>query len=259
MGTSDLRVDEYMTAPALTVGIDTRLQSVQDVLVSGGISAVGVTDAADVLVGVLSRSDLLRVGRVGKLDGRRQALIELPDAVAADAMTVGPVTVSADATLGAAGKLMVKQHIHRVFVVHGQECVGVLSTTDVMRAICEEVHTGPIGNFATPGVVRVNSDDSVALALDRMQAAHVRGVVVVEGRWPVGIFAQPEALAASGAPPDAPVSDYINPRFLVLPDEMPAGRAVEQALATRARRVVLSNGASLCGILSGPDFVKALT
>lgn len=259
MGTSDLRVDDYMTSPALTVGADTRLVSVQQLLQAQGISAVGVTDAGGALVGALSRSDLLRIGRVRQLDGPREALVELPDATAADAMTANPVTVAPDATLGAAGKLMVKNHIHRVFVKKGAQCVGLLSTSDVMRAICEESYTRPISEFATPGVVQVRSDDTIALALDRMHAAHVHGVVVMEGDWPIGVFAQPEALAAADAAPDAPVSDYLNPRFLVLPDEMPVRRAIEQALATRARRVVLTNGASLCGILSGPDFVRALT
>ena len=107
--------------------------------------------------------------------------------------------------------------------------------------------------------MQVKSEDAVSLALDRMQAAHVRGVVVVEGEWPVGIFAQPEALAASQAGPDARVGDYCNPRILVLPDEMPIHRAAQQALALRVRRVVLYNGHSLSGIVSGPDFVNGLS
>ena len=259
MGTSDLAVHEYMTSPALTVGADTRLASVRELLEAEKVSAVGVTDAAGKLVGVVSRSDLVRAGKLQRVGEKREALLELPDAAAAEVMAKNPITVTRDSSLGAAGKLMAKKHIHRVFVEVGGECVGVLSTTDVMRAICEETHTRPIADFATKGVVTVRSDDTDGLALDRMGAAHVHGVVVVEDKWPVGVFGQLEALAASSAAPDTQVADYINSRFLVLPDEMPVHRAIEQSLAMRARRVVLTNGVSLCGILSGPDFVRALT
>lgn len=259
MGTSALPVRDYMTSPTLSVGTHAKVQDVQKLLESERISAVGVIDEQSKLVGAVSRADLLRVGKLQSLTHRREALLELPDSLVTEVMTTDPISIGPDETLGAAGKMLVKHHIHRVFVKENGNCVGVLSTSDVMRAICEDDDPRPVSDFCTKGVVQVKSSDPVSLGLDRMQAAHVRGLVVTEQGWPVGIFAQPEALAAGAAGPKTPVGDLMNPRVLVLPDEMPVQRAAEQALALRVRRVVLYNGAEVSGILSGPDFVGALT
>lgn len=258
MGSFGVPVRNYMTTPAVTVGEADRLEQVRLTLEKLGISAVGVVSESGALKGVLSRSDLLRVGRVSKPNGGAPKLIDLPEETAREVMATDPITIGADEPVSEAARLMVKHHVHRLFVSSGDDVLGVISTRDLMQVIEEQKLATAVRLVGTSGVVGLQSDQPVSLALDRMQAAHVHGVVVMETGWPVGVFAQPEALLAREADPTTPVGDLMNPAVLTLPEEMPIHRAAHQAMAMRARRVVLTNGAEPSAILSGLDFARAV-
>ncbi|NIR37179.1 MAG: CBS domain-containing protein, partial [Actinobacteria bacterium] len=95
-----------------------------------GITGVGVVDDEGSLVGVLSRTDLLRAA-----DAEPGETFRVPAIPVYELMTPGPVTVEHDSPLDDAARRMLKRRIHRVFVQDGNETVGVLSTRDVMRAV----------------------------------------------------------------------------------------------------------------------------
>jgi CBS domain-containing protein len=52
-----------------------------------------------------------------------------------DIMTPHPLTVSPDTEVREAAQQMLYADVHRLFVVDGDRVVGVISTTDIMRAI----------------------------------------------------------------------------------------------------------------------------
>lgn len=84
-------------------------------------SAVAVVDLERKLVGVLSRTDLLR--RHG-------------ESTVADLMTARVITVGPDTSAVEIVKLLSDNRIGRVFVVdHTQHLVGVVSTTDVLARL----------------------------------------------------------------------------------------------------------------------------
>ena len=80
--------------------------------------------------------------------------------------------------------------------------------------------------------------------------------MVVEDGWPVGAFTQADALGAREAPPDDRVDSWMDPRVICLPMATPVFRAAEQALATRARRVIAVDADGMRGILTGTDFAR---
>ncbi|HET9465891.1 MAG TPA: CBS domain-containing protein, partial [Gemmatimonadales bacterium] len=63
----------------------------------------------------------------------REALFE--DTIVRDIMTLHPLTVSPDTEVKEAAQQMLYAEIHRLFVVNGERVVGVISTTDIMRAV----------------------------------------------------------------------------------------------------------------------------
>jgi signal-transduction protein with cAMP-binding, CBS, and nucleotidyltransferase domain len=105
-----------------------------------------------------------------------------------------------------AAALMAEKHIHRVFVNEGGELLGVISTKDVMAAICDKRIETPLSRFASSPLHSVQVDDPMSLALQNLESACVRGLIVTENGWPVGIFSQTEALAARDFPPGTEVS-----------------------------------------------------
>jgi acetoin utilization protein AcuB len=94
---------------------------------------------------VVERGKLLGIATVTDvLDAEvRSAMAPTPErgAIAADAMTAYPFTVSPDTTLADAAALMVRRHVRHIPVVDGTSTiVGMLSERDVRRAIGDPVH-----------------------------------------------------------------------------------------------------------------------
>jgi len=52
-----------------------------------------------------------------------------------DIMTPRPLTVSSDADVREAAQQMLYAEVHRLFVTSGNQLVGVISTTDIVRAV----------------------------------------------------------------------------------------------------------------------------
>ena len=247
-------VREYMSAPPVLIGAAASTVDAEALLDRRAITALGVTDTEGRLVGVLSRTDLLRAA-----DAESGATFTVPDAAVERFMTSDPITVSPDSELDAAAKRMLKAHIHRVFVVEDGKPVGVLSTRDVMRAVHEKQVRAPAIEIASTSVAKVRADDPIALAVDRLDRSNRHGLIVTDrAGWPVGTFAQVDALLGRAKDPKTPVEDAMECRILVLPPSTPLYRLAQQALAMNVRRVVLMDRDDLGirGVVSSFDFCR---
>jgi CBS domain-containing protein len=97
------------------------------------ISALPVVDAAGRMVGVISSTDILTSEAETRNAHERQMLLE--DTLVQEIMTVSPLTVSPEADVREAAQQMLYAEVHRLFVTSGDRLVGVISTTDVVRAV----------------------------------------------------------------------------------------------------------------------------
>lgn len=252
-------VATYMTKPVISVAPDTPLEEVHRTLSERGISCVPVVESGGRAVGVLSRTDLLKLGRLsmGPL-GRVQAL-SWPAATAAEKMHPGVVTVAEDAPVGAAARKMVKQRIHRVFVADGDELRGVLSTKEILVAIHDKRVATPIREHMSRPAFVIPVTTEVSRAMDRLWSAHVSGLCVVdEEERPLGLFTHVEALLARDLPPETPLEDVMSYAMLCLHASTPLYRAAAHASATRARRVLVTEDHRVIGVMTGLDFARAI-
>jgi CBS domain-containing protein len=221
-----------------------------------GISALPVVDHDGYTVGVLSRTDLLRAGRVRLMNGHRRKVLTLPHAEAREWMTSTVEIVSARTLLPEVARRMVRRHIHRLYISEDRRPAGVVSTTEMMQAVIDARLETPISELARGSLVVVKPDDPLSLAIDRMALAHHSGLVVADEGWPVGVFTQLDALAARDAPPDDRVERWMETGVLCLPLATPAFRAAEQTLASRAHRLLAVDGQKVRGVLTGIDFAR---
>lgn len=256
----------YMSETIVTMPETATLSEVDATLERFGISSVPILDDAGRCTGVLSRTDLLRIGRVeAKRSARTGALLTLPNTCAKEVVKANPVTVLPDAPVSEVAKLLVKHHIHRVFVREASSqdesrpvLMGVFSTKEVLSAIRDKRLSTPISDFMVHPVFSIEHTATVATATDRLRNAHVSGLVVVdEDESPIGVFTQIEALEARELPPEAQVEDVMNYAMLCLDVRTPLYRAAGQAVATRARRVLAVQDRKVRGILTGIDFARA--
>lgn len=249
---------DYMSSPLMTIRASSFIDHAHRQLQQLRVSALPVVDDEDRVVGVISRTDVLNVGRSEA--GRRPdaRLLAFPARPISDFMTPDPITVIPDTPLAEVGKIMLKERIHRVFVGEGDEALGVVTTRDLMRAIREKRVNHPLSRYMSSPIFTIRTQEPVSMATDRLEKAKVTGVVVVDGEWPVGVFTQVEALAARELPRDTAVEDVMNPAILVLDQDTPVYRAAAQAGAMEVRRVVAMEDGRPSGIVTGLDFARVV-
>lgn len=252
-------VSTYMTKPVISVSPDTPIEEVYRVLTERGISCVPVVESDGRAVGVLSRTDLLKLGRVSNGALSRVRALSWPAATAAEKMHVGVVAVTAQTPVATAARMMAKQRIHRVFVTDGAEPLGVLSTKELLLAIRDRRSLTPISEHMSRPPYTIPLETELSRAMDRLWNAHVGGLVVIdEEERPVGVFTQVEALLARDLPAETKLEDTMSYAMLCLHASTPLFRAAAHAHATRARRVLVTEDHRVTGVMTGIDFARAI-
>jgi len=129
-----------MTSKVITVGPRDSLSKAKALMDSGNFRHVPVVDEDGKLIGILSDRDIR--SHVGYLESTRV------DAV----MTLNPVTVTPTTTVEQATRLMLRLKVSAVPVVDQGKPVGVLSTTDILRAFLEVERTEEISELMRKAV-----------------------------------------------------------------------------------------------------------
>lgn len=131
-----MRVRELMQGNVITVNPDTPINDAVVTLTDAHISALPVVDGAGRMVGVVSSTDILTSEAEAHDAIEREALFE--EMMVRDIMTRRPLTVSPDAEIREAAQQMLYADVHRLFVTAGDHVVGVISTTDIVRAVATD-------------------------------------------------------------------------------------------------------------------------
>jgi CBS domain-containing protein len=257
MSTFDVPVEHYMSAPVHCVGAGETLDEAHSLLSGLDVSSLAVVEDDGSLAGVISTTDLLHVGRVQAGSQAGDSLLTFPQRPVGKEMTRDVATVAPDESIRSAAARMVERHVHRVIVESGGRPVGVLSTRDLMRVIREKRTTAPISQWMSSPAFTVRASEPISLATDRLEKAHISGLIVVDGEWPVGFFSQREALAARDLPRSTPVEEGMTSAMLALEADTPLHRAAAQAAELRVRRVIAIRSRNIEGILSGLDFARS--
>ena len=126
-----MKVAELMRTPVLTVDPDQTVADAVVTLADGHVSALPVVDGRGHLLGVLSTTDILAA--TAEADPERRA--EVLDTPVRMLMTPRAITIAPDAGVREAAQHLLYADVHRLFVVDQGRVVGVVSSTDVVRAL----------------------------------------------------------------------------------------------------------------------------
>lgn len=250
-------VSNFMSQPVHCVSADAVLTDVHAQMQSLGISSLAVTESDGRTCGVVTRTDLLKVGRRQAGSLHEAALLTFPNQPVREVMTKDIVTLKPEDTVEQAAEIMRKNGYHRIYVQDGEKTVGVLSTRDIMLVIAQKRLNKPISGFMSSPAFTVRASEPISLASERLAKARVSGLIVMDEDWPVGIFTQTVALAAKDMPRDTHIDEAMDSAMLLLDPETPIFRAAAQASSMDVRRVVAWDGKKVQGILTGLDFAKA--
>lgn len=130
-----LTARDIMNKDVVSVGPDTTVDDAIDILIMKGISGLLVTDAGGEPLGVVTEFALLAIAydpEIGSEPVRRHMTKELICVQDTD-----PVNKVAD--------IFILHRIRRVFVMHGDRVVGLISRRDVLKVVRE--HRQPISTI----------------------------------------------------------------------------------------------------------------
>lgn len=128
-----MKVRDLMQREVKTVHRDDTVNDAVITLTDSHISGLPVVDASGHMVGVISGTDILTSEAEARDGVEREALFE--QMTVRDIMTPRPLTVAPDEDVREAAQQMLYADIHRLFVTSGERLVGVISTTDIVRAV----------------------------------------------------------------------------------------------------------------------------
>lgn len=129
---------ELMSSPVRTIRPDTTIEEAQRILLRYGHSGLSVVDAYGELLGIISRRDL----DIALHHGFSHAPVK-------GYMTSNLKTITPDTTLPEIESLMVTYDIGRFPVLDKGELVGIVTRTDVLRQLHQELSERESGNWAS--------------------------------------------------------------------------------------------------------------
>jgi CBS domain-containing protein len=127
-----MTVAELMQPDVRTISSEACIAEVVVSLADGHISGLPVVDKGGRIIGVVSASDVLTAEAEAESSTTERDLMEEP---VRDIMTPRPYTVGPDEDVREAARQMLYADVHRLFVADGDRLVGVISTTDIVRAV----------------------------------------------------------------------------------------------------------------------------
>lgn len=148
----ELCVGDYMTQQAIVVNETSRLTEAIRIMDNDDLSILPVVDEKGKMVGVLSQSDLIEITHEIQSDisalsyvteKTREFLIRLlidqgDTTLVRDVMTAPVETTTASTNLVMAAKKLIDRHYHHLPVVDADgNAIGILSTSDFVRAFAD--------------------------------------------------------------------------------------------------------------------------
>ncbi len=153
-----MKAGDIMTRDVVTVGPDTPVGNIVQLLLTRGITGVPVVDEAGALVGVVSDGDLLRRVELGteKTRGWRtfftgtaalaEDYVRSHGTLARDIMTRDVYSVGRDTPLAEVAELMEERRVKQVPVLEDGKLTGMVSRANLLRAFASLHHeAGPAG------------------------------------------------------------------------------------------------------------------
>lgn len=129
-----------MSKDPLTVSTNDCLSEIIYKLSSYNIDHLPVVDESNMLVGILSKTDLYRkaMNLAQNTSGSAYNTMILENSKASEIMTLKPITVDPDEPITNAIKLLLQGNFHALPVVEKDNVVGIISSQDILESLMKK-------------------------------------------------------------------------------------------------------------------------
>ena len=130
-----MKVAEIMKTDLAVINEDVAITSAVTLIADAHVLGVPVLDRRGRLVGALSASDIVQAAAERAETTAVDELLN--ETLVRDIMSTPPRTIAPEVDVRDAAREMLRLDVHRLFVVQGGDLLGVISTSDIARAVAE--------------------------------------------------------------------------------------------------------------------------
>ena len=179
-----MRLEKYMSSPVIAAEADATLDHIRKLMIKNEISRIVILEGGKP-VGIITQKDMARRLGEGRAPWRRRPI----DKVASSrVMTRGLITLPPGAEVAEAARLMMDKGISSIPVVEDGELVGIVTTTDLLRAYEENMEgIFKTAELMTREVITANRNHTLSHLVELMVENGISRIVITDGATPVGI------------------------------------------------------------------------
>lgn len=248
-----VEVGDVMSKNVITVSPGESVTAAAEIMSQHRISSIVATDDGQV-AGILTETDVLRRISEKGTDFDRTRVAEI--------MSSPVQTVLADLSVLEASKIMQQRQIKRLPVLREKRLAGIVTQTDLVRALTAYGMWREIAEIMSVGVVALQREATVAEAAKLMVARSVSCVVIMAGKEAIGVLTEKDLLTRVVArrkdPARTRAEDVMSfPVITTLPacSVFSVSRIMEEK---NIRRVLVTQGKQLRGIAAQTDIFRAV-
>ena len=250
---SMLRVGDIMSKDVVTAAPDDTIFSVAQKMSVQSISCVVVTYKERV-VGILTEKDMLNsvAGRDTEL--RRLAVSER--------MSSPVDTIAPEVSVLEADRTMEARCIRRLPVAEKGRLVGIVTQTDITRALISLNALRYVSDIMTKHVASVPVDATTVEAARLMSCSSISCLVVLHRQEIAGIVTEKDLLkrvvALHQDPNQTRVADVMSCPVVTVPPSCSILSAGKKMETMRFHRLLVTDGKAICGIVTQTDIMRAV-
>ena len=248
-----MEVGDVMTKDVATVSSQETAAFAAKIMSGRHISCIVVVNDEGI-AGIISETDFFQ-----KMAAKKKTPDKIP---VTDIMSHPVVSIPANTSILQASKVALKNHIRRLPVLEGKKLVGIVTQTDLVAALTSYGLLGDIENIMNRDTAVIDADASVAEAMSIMADRSISSVVVRQAEKVVGIFTGRDLVKQASAKDKNPASvkmqQVMSSPVVSVPPDYSTFSAAKMMEKLRIRRLVVMEGAKLCGIITQTDIFKII-
>ena len=201
-----------------------------------------VVDDDGRLVGVIRRVRLLEGGYFDPAGGGRRATLRLPAGTVADLMDGNPPSAPFEVALADALRALLSREDEELYLVaEGRPKAGI-TLTDALQALVDRRLAMPVGDLVGVDPPTISVVEPIDRATEKLGRVLGRTLVVMEGRFPVGLYGRSESALARAFGARTPVEEVMRPACVRVPRWQPAHRVAAELRTCGADTALVMEG-----------------
>lgn len=248
-----LEVKDVMSADVITITPDETAVSAAKAMSANNVSCIVVVDN-DSVVGIATEKDFL-----ARISGKDT---DLSGTSVAEIMSRPVESVPPDLSVFDASAMMEARHIKRLPVLAGKRLVGIVTQTDLTRALTSYFVWKDVSQIMSRDVATIPAQATVEKAAEIMHSHSISCIVALEGNRVRGILTERDLLKRVIVPQKDAGSIKVEevtscPVITIHPDYSIFG-AFKTMDKMHVRRLVVMEDERLCGIVTQTDIFRAM-